>query len=71
VRDIWKQFAARFKSLWTEAVAQGRAGEACPTVLFGSGASAGMSSLLVVQDAFLAVRCCARIWPRAWPVCAA
>ena len=56
MRDIWKQFAARFKSLWTEAVAQGRAGEACPTVLFGSGASAGMSSLLVVQDAFLAVR---------------
>jgi hypothetical protein len=37
-------------------VAQGRAGEACPTVLFGSGAGAGLSSLLVVQDAFLAVR---------------
>ncbi len=56
VQDIWNQFAARFKSRWTEAVAHGRAGEACPTVLFGAGASDGMNSLLVVQDAFLAVR---------------
>ena len=81
IRNIWVLFVARFKSLWTDAVTQGRTGEACPTVrarstgasapqavltccepssqsLFGNDANEGSSSLMVVQDAFLAVCPC-------------
>jgi 5-methylthioribose kinase len=32
VREIWVQFVGRFKALWSEAVKQGTAGEACPPV---------------------------------------
>ena len=32
VRDTWTLFVSRFKSLWTEAVLQGTAGEACSAV---------------------------------------
>jgi 5-methylthioribose kinase len=32
IQDIWQLFAAKFKKRWTDAVAQGRAGEACPSV---------------------------------------
>jgi 5-methylthioribose kinase len=32
VRELWTRFVARFKALWSDAVAHGRTGEGCPSV---------------------------------------